>query len=258
MFCKASLAAVLALLIVTGHAFQSCKGVPAELKGGFGTEQRYFPSAPARLAPLLAGKDKRGRDEERKRRQRNQGNNLPPSSSSIPDRVPAVLPPGLGSHDSLAEPGSVLLRKRLELVALRQAALYLVLSWYEHVTVQPLAQAAAGAAAYGGAHAAAAFGGTLAVAGAVAPTSFLPPVPAAVSTIMAASVVLDLTVTLWKHLLSFSRYTSGQQRDYLEKVLAQSSAAVFVDAKAYGAVSSEFSIPGHGCDVQQDGRWKCQ
>jgi hypothetical protein len=38
----------------------------------------------------------------------------------------------------------------------------------------------------------------LAVAGAVAPTSFLPPVTAAVSTIMAASVVVDLTVTLWK------------------------------------------------------------
>ena len=36
------------------------------------------------------------------------------------------------------------------------------------------------------------------MAGAVAPTSFLPTAPAAISTIMAASVVVDLTVTLWR------------------------------------------------------------
>jgi hypothetical protein len=52
----------------------------------------------------------------------------------------------------VAEPGSVLLRKRLELVVLRQAALYFVVSWYEHVTVQPLVQAAASAAFGGKSH----------------------------------------------------------------------------------------------------------
>jgi len=43
--------------------------------------------------------------------------------------------------------------------------------------------------------------------------------------------------------LSFSRYTSGQQRDYLEKLITQASPAVYVDAKAYGAVRGSLLLP---------------
>jgi hypothetical protein len=116
MFRKTFLAAGLALLSGSGHAFQNGQRVPAELKFGFGTERATFPSAPVRLVPLHAGKDKRGRDEERKRRKRNRDKNLPPSSSSIPDRVPSVLPPGLGSHDSIAGQAQLLSSLKLSIL----------------------------------------------------------------------------------------------------------------------------------------------
>jgi len=40
-------------------------------------------------------------------------------------------------------------------------------------------------------------------------------------------------------MFSLSRFTSVQQRDYLEKVVAQSRPVVFLDAKAYNAVRDE-------------------
>jgi len=43
------------------------------------------------------------------------------------------------------------IRKKLEMLLLRQSVLFFVLSCYEQVTVQPLLQAATDAAAHGGA-----------------------------------------------------------------------------------------------------------
>jgi hypothetical protein len=41
-----------------------------------------------------------------------------------------------------------------------------------------------------------------------------------------------------------SRFTSGQQRDYLEKVVAKSSPTIVVDGKAYHAVRFHSSNQG--------------
>ena len=101
MFNRVIFAAALAIQIWSGCAFYNSQIAPTDITLTIGTQQSYFPSTSTRLNPLSASNDKRGRDEKRRRRQRNHGNKLPPSSSSIPDRVPAVLPPGQGSHDNI-------------------------------------------------------------------------------------------------------------------------------------------------------------
>eukprot|EP00614_Pseudopedinella_elastica_P009061 CAMPEP_0172584284 /NCGR_PEP_ID=MMETSP1068-20121228/3867_1 /TAXON_ID=35684 /ORGANISM="Pseudopedinella elastica, Strain CCMP716" /LENGTH=218 /DNA_ID=CAMNT_0013378407 /DNA_START=54 /DNA_END=710 /DNA_ORIENTATION=+ len=138
-------------------------------------------------------------------------------------------------HTERAKQRRERLRTRLERLTVRQVAFFAIASMYEILTVVPAASCS----------------------GAIRPACFLPMFPSPVDTLALAGLVIDLSITLGRHVLDLKTEESTAMKKRLETTFALNSTVTKLPPTTLAEVSREYKLPGHGCDYYADGTWMC-